>query len=127
VFSGCGAIWLFVLASLGLAMNERIAILPSKTPSAEVQIQIIEKKLGAHLKSKHPKLFKKFLSYYRQYTGPEIKEGRKVIRANFLCEVEGDRWRKEWIFVFDGGDCYFNFSFDLEKSEIFDFSINGEG
>ncbi len=128
------------LSHLGLALNNRTAIIiDSNFPTAlvgdkraipfkptENQIKLIEKNLAALLKSKHPKIFKKLASYYRQYTGLEIVNDKKIIRGNFLCEIDKDRWLKEWIITFDGGDCYFNFTFELEKSEITDLSINGE-
>ena len=92
----------------------------------EKQIGRIEKTLAIYLKTKQPKLFKKYAAYYRQYTGLEIVGVRKVVRGNFLCHVDGDSWRKQWILMMDGGDCYFNFSYDADKDEIFEFDVNGE-
>lgn len=131
-------LWFLLLPMFGFAVEERIAIvMPDQFPTATVgknraipfrptmeQINSIEKKLEVYLKSNQPMVFKKYKKYYRQYTGLEVVSESKTVRANFLCHVEGDRWRKEWIMVLDGGDCYFNFSFDLEKSEIKDFTVH---
>ena len=118
---------------------ERIALFdrafPTPTPidgqeafsfkPSEEQVEFIERKLKVFLDGKHPKLAEKYHTYYRQYSG--VRWGtHKTIRANFLCRVTGDRWRKEWQLVLDGGDCYFTFSGNASTGEITDFSINGE-
>jgi selenocysteine lyase/cysteine desulfurase len=121
-------------------MNDRIAsFTPEKFPTATVnekratpfkptaqQIELVEKILRKHLEKHEPKLEQKFVNYYRQYTGLKISGASDKIRANFMCSVYGDRWRKEWILVRDGGDCYFNFSFNPDKLEIYEFEKNGE-
>lgn len=121
-------------------MENRIAIItPRNFPTAAVdgkrvipltptmeQVLEIECKLSAHLRPNHPMLFRKWTSYYRQYTGIQIVDGDKKIRGNFLCQVEGNRWKDEWIMVLNGGDCYFSFSYDPDKREIFEFAVNGK-
>ena len=92
-------------------------------PTTE-QIKKVELQLQKYLEKNRPEL-KKIDSYYRQYTGFKTNGSPDNIRANFLCEVNDDQWKKEWIMVFDGGDCYFNFSFNVNTSEITDFSTNG--
>ena len=89
------------------------------------QIRVVEEKLQTYLKKDNPQLLKKLSKYFRQYTGLEIVGGMKKIRANFLCQVVDDRWKKEWVEVDDGGDCFFNFSYDLDKGVIFEFQVNG--
>lgn len=132
--------FLFSLLSLSFAANDRIAsFVPEKFPTALVdgkraipfkptpqQIQLVEKQLKKYLEKSDPKLALKYSSYYRQYTGLKVSGGALKIRANFMCEVDGTRWKSEWIFVMDGGDCYFNFSFNPDKLEIYEFIKNGE-
>lgn len=89
------------------------------------QVQLAEKSLEKFIKSKYPVLFKKYSSYYRQYAGFEVEGNSKIIQGNFLCKVQDDKWRKEWVVAVDGGDCYFHFFFDIEKSKITEFVISG--
>ncbi len=64
--------------------------------------------------------------YNSQYIGI-IFEGRKVIYANYLCgNGEDTKWREQFIFVADGGACYFQFMFDTSTGEFFDLIVNGE-
>lgn len=64
--------------------------------------------------------------YNRQYVGI-VLEGRKVIYASYLCRNETDsEWKKQFIFVADGGACYFRFKFDTSTGEFFDLLVNGE-
>jgi hypothetical protein len=64
--------------------------------------------------------------YNSQYVGI-VLEGRKVIYANYLCQNGADtEWKKQFIFVADGGACYFKFKFDTSTGEFFDLLVNGE-
>ena len=106
------------------AMAEGKKLIPF-SPSLE-QVQDLERDLSTYLKANHPELFKKWTAYYRQYMGIQQVQGVKKIRGNFLCEVDGNRWKEQWIMVKDGGDCYFNFSYEVEEKKIIEFSVNGE-
>jgi hypothetical protein len=35
-------------------------------------------------------------------------------------------WKENFIFVADGGACYFQFKFDTSTGEFFDLIVNGE-
>ena len=64
--------------------------------------------------------------YNSQYVGI-VLEGRKVIYASYLCRIgEDTNWRENFIFVSDGGACYFKFKFDTSTGEFFDLIVNGE-
>jgi hypothetical protein len=64
--------------------------------------------------------------YNRQYVGV-VLEGRKVIYASYLCKNgEDTKWKEQFIYVADGGACYFKFKFDMSKGEFFDLIVNGE-
>jgi hypothetical protein len=65
-------------------------------------------------------------NYNRQYVGI-ILEGRKVIYASYLCQNGADtEWQEQFIFVADGGACYFHFKFDTSTGEFYDLLVNGE-
>jgi hypothetical protein len=64
--------------------------------------------------------------YNRQYVGI-VLEGRKVIYASYLCRIgEDTNWKENFIFVADGGACYFKFKFETSTGEFFDLLVNGE-
>ena len=64
--------------------------------------------------------------YNRQYIGI-VLEGRKVIYANYLCQNgAATEWKEQFIFVADGGACYFHFMFDTSTGEFYDLLVNGE-
>ena len=64
--------------------------------------------------------------YNSQYVGI-VLEGRKVILASYLCKGgENTQWKEQFIFVTDGGACYFKFKFDTSTGEFFDLLVNGE-
>ena len=64
--------------------------------------------------------------YNSQYVGI-VLEGRKVIYASYLCRIgEDTNWRENFIFVADGGACYFKFKFDISTGEFFELLVNGE-
>ncbi|MDQ3394782.1 MAG: hypothetical protein M3512_11810 [Bacteroidota bacterium] len=81
----------------------------------------IRKEFGKILKYNHAR-------YYRQYVAFIDNEGKKKIFINAVCDsfVKNKDLKKEWIFVLDGGSCFFQMEVDLETEEITSFSVNGE-
>ena len=64
--------------------------------------------------------------YNRQSVGI-VLEGRKVIYASYLCQHGTEtEWKENFIFVADGGACYFKFKFDTSTGEFYDLQVNGE-
>jgi hypothetical protein len=73
-----------------------------------------------------PPIWERAPDYKRQYLGL-VKDGEQVIYANFFCQVDdGMDWKKEFVFVNDGGDCYFQVIYHVATGEFSDFSVNGE-
>ena len=64
--------------------------------------------------------------YNSQYVGI-VLDGKKVIFASYLCQ-DGSKtgWKEDFIFVADGGACYFQFKFDTSTGEFYDLLVNGE-
>ncbi len=96
---------------------KNVAILSSDI--SPVTIEIIENELMNYLRTNHPELARKAPDYFRQYRMTET-----LIEGNFFCEAPSS-WKKEWVFVFDGGDCYFQFSYDQTQKKISAFNVNG--
>lgn len=64
--------------------------------------------------------------YRRQYLGL-ILDGRRILYMNAFCRaLPDDRWREELIFVLDGGDCYFQAEYDMEKGVFIRWQVQGE-
>ena len=64
--------------------------------------------------------------YNRQYIGM-ILDGKRIVYANYFCDSFETDWTKEFIFVLDGGDCYFQFKYDADSGGFFDLQVNGNG
>jgi hypothetical protein len=69
-------------------------------------------------------VWEKLDDYNRQYIGI-ILDGKRIVYANFFCNNTGRDWRKEFIFVLDGGECFFQFKYDPDSGEFFDLQVNG--
>ena len=87
------------------------------TPTEE-DILLLEENLPSFLQEnstsfrREPPVWEQLNNYKRQYAGLII-HGSKIIYGNFFCSDPGMDWKKEWIFVRDGGDCFFQLQFDI--------------
>ncbi len=52
--------------------------------------------------------------------------GRQIIYGNYFCDNMGKNWRQEFVFVFDGGDCFFQVEYDVESGTFIKLWVNGE-
>ena len=49
------------------------------------------------------------------------------IYCNFFEPTEDEAdWEENFVFVFDGGDMYFQLEYDVESSRCSNFAVNGE-
>jgi hypothetical protein len=101
------------------------------TPT-ESEVLSIETELGSFLKENanafrftETPVWERLEEYSRQYLGIILGE-KKIIYANFFCRSFETDWRKEFVFVLDGGSCFFQFMYDINTSEFFDLRVNGE-
>lgn len=62
--------------------------------------------------------------YRRQYFG-FVRGGQRKLYANFFCDSFGVDWKKQMVLVFDGGDCFFQVTYDLSTSTFSDLGLNG--
>ena len=49
-----------------------------------------------------------------------------TVNASFFCSVQGDEWRSQVLFVMDGGDCFFQLTYDVERGVYGDLMVNGD-
>jgi hypothetical protein len=112
-------------ASKGAAFYEREDATALFTPS-RAQVARLEFRIDRFLKTARyarPDLYKRARTYKRYYIGVVIG-GKQKIWVNFFCRVMPD-WRRTAYHVDDGGDCYFEVTFDLRTLEFSRFLTNG--
>jgi hypothetical protein len=97
---------------------------------AERDVLALEAGLAAFLRAsapaRSPDLWEKQPTYKRQYFGL-IRDGKRLVYASFFCSVPGDEWRSQALFVMDGGDCFFQLTYDVERGVYGDLMVNGDG
>jgi hypothetical protein len=64
--------------------------------------------------------------YKRQYIAVTNNKGEKEVWVNCFCDTWKKNWRKELIFVLDGGNCYFNLKINVTKGEYYELMVNGD-
>lgn len=93
------------------------------------EIWAIEPTILDFIKASNQKIYAKIDLYRCQYFGIYVN-GRKRIYCNFF-RFQYSEWDKDWrtrpIFVDDGGDWYFQLSYDVIDKACRDFSVNGNG
>jgi hypothetical protein len=70
----------------------------------------------------------KLLNYKRQYVCGVDAKGDKIIWVNCFCndcKECSSYWKKQLVFVMDGGACYFNLKINLTKKIRYDVMVNG--
>ena len=71
---------------------------------------------------------KKWNTYRFQYQGQEEK-GRKFVYINAFCHLynpKGVNLSKAFVFVHDGGGCFFQLKYDPIADKFYEAVINGE-
>ncbi|WP_420400942.1 hypothetical protein [Flagellimonas sp.] len=85
---------------------------------------------GLKKSGENRKHFKKYkilnLRHYKIQYVPYVNEkGEKEIWINGFCDSMGTDWKKEVIFVFDGGNCFFEIRLNLTTGECHSIGISG--
>ncbi len=97
-------------------------------PSGKL-ISKIKRNLESHMKAQEKILgrsLKKWTTYHFQYQGQEEK-GRKFVYINAFCDYDrGKNLSKAFVFVLDGGGCFFQLKYDPVSDKFFETFINGE-
>jgi hypothetical protein len=99
------------------------------TPS-ENDILALESGLSSYLQNNPDRFYEntpvweRLDEYNRQYIGIVLDQ-KRIIYANYFCDPIETEWRKDFVFVLDGGDCFFQFKCDVDSGEFFDLQVNG--
>jgi len=95
----------------------------------EADIMELEGGLESYLQQEasrdHPDLWQRLPEYKRQYFGL-LESGRREIYANFFCDTLGKDWKRDFVSVLDGGDCFFSVKYDVNTDAFFDLYVQGE-
>jgi len=68
--------------------------------------------------------------YFRQFVGAINSKGEKIIWVNCFCKTEESSfkdWKKNIVYVKDGGNCFFNLKTNISANTLTDFFVNGNG
>lgn len=66
-------------------------------------------------------------NYRKQLIVATNANGQKEVWVNCFCSVDNDSWKRNIVFVNDGGKCYFNFKINLTVKIQYSFGVNGLG
>lgn len=98
------------------------------TPTAD-DVARLEAGLPEYLRQaapeRAPQLWQRLGEYKRQYAGL-IRDGRRLVYANYFCSTFDDSWRSAPLFVMDGGACFFQLTYDVERDSYQDLMVNGD-
>lgn len=103
-----------------------IAVQGAWLPTAD-QIAVLEAKLPAALVAEAAgrATLRPVGDYLRQYAG-FVAGGRALLLVNGFCDPAGADWRREPVFVMDGGACYVHATYDMAAGTFTRVAINGE-
>jgi hypothetical protein len=66
-------------------------------------------------------------NYRKQLVAATNTKGEKEVWVNCFCRTWDNRWKKEIMYVDDGGNCYFNLKINLTSKKYYDLGVNGGG
>lgn len=97
---------------------------------SENDILTLEEKLpeylfqNAYLFIQQPPAWERLDEYQRQYIG-FFCSGQKIIYGNFFCDPLNVNWLENIVSVDDGGECYFQFEFNVDEGTFIFLLVNG--
>lgn len=74
-----------------------------------------------------PHLMLPIAQYKRQYFPVINSSGQKEVWVNCFCVSNRKNWKKEKVYIQDGGNCFFNLKINLSTKTYYEFSINSYG
>ncbi len=64
--------------------------------------------------------------HYRQYSGAMNGKEEELVWINAFCNPSNGNWKHGWIWVLDGGDCYWQAVINLKTRKVEVFEVNGD-
>ncbi len=128
--------WVFKDVKLTSLTNNDLEFIETTLTVAWKEYVLAEEKKLEEFNAKHPEYRLKhhkeefaidLKKYKRQYIAILDNNGEKEVWVNCFCAFTGESWKKEIVFVDDGGACYFNLRINLTTRKYYDFMVNGLG
>ena len=100
------------------------------TPS-ENDILILEETIAEYLSqnstqfNRQPPVWERLSEYQRQFIGL-TRNGSHIINGNYFCNNLSINWRQDLVIVDDGGDCYFQVEYNVDRGMFIMLMVNGE-
>lgn len=68
-------------------------------------------------------------TYTFQYRGERSVLLHRFVAINAFCDGPANHpnWRRDWVFVYDGGACFFSAKFAPGSGRLYDLEVNGIG
>lgn len=66
------------------------------------------------------------LRHNYQIVSAKDNKGQITVWVNAVCDPKKD-WKKELVFIEDGGSCYYNFRVNLSQNRYYNIAENGRG
>jgi len=64
--------------------------------------------------------------YYKQFLAITNDKGEKEVWVSCFCDPSNKPyWKKDWVWVLDGGSCYFQIKINLTTNTVTGFYVNG--
>lgn len=64
--------------------------------------------------------------FTRQYAGYYASNGDALLYASFFCDMPLDEMTEQWMVVMDGGDCFFQVTYNVTTGTYERLTVNGE-
>lgn len=115
-------------AGIGYEFNDPIQAYWTPT---EAQIDTLESGLTDYLKATIVpdnyayKIIEDLSGYKRQYFGITFAGGQPLVYTNFFCVDEFDYWLESPVFVMDGGECFFQVTYNPATDLFSNLRVNG--
>ena len=109
--------------------EELLGRAPFWTPS-EAEVRALERSLPEFIAARWPKDRGPKIDpsgHKKQYFGV-TRNGRRLVFVNAFCEEHTKHdpdWSKHFVFVFDGGSCFFHVYYDPSANSFLDLRVNG--
>jgi hypothetical protein len=115
------------LSSKELSQIEHILqkCISNYNPEQEKRIEEINKEHPEYKLNKNAFIID-LSKYKRQYVPVLNAKGEKEVWINCFCNTWNSDWKKNLIFVHDGGNCYFNVKVNLTTGKYYELIVNGE-
>ncbi|WP_072834274.1 hypothetical protein [Flavisolibacter ginsengisoli] len=66
------------------------------------------------------------LRHNYQIVSAKDNKGQSTVWVNAVCDPKKD-WKKELVFIEDGGSCYYNFRVNLSQKRYYNIAVNRRG